>query len=60
MTARGKEAGGSTLRGMGYVLTVYHPYGFEEREVVQTPWGEEVMVCEWALKGAKARSTSRI
>lgn len=31
-------------------LGFYLARGFEEREVARTPWGEEVVVCERALR----------
>ena len=30
-------------------LGLYRACGFEEREAAQTPWGEEIVVCEWTL-----------
>ena len=36
-------------------LGLYRACGFEARETAQTPWDEEIAICERALQGADTR-----
>ena len=35
-------------------LGLYRACGFEERDAAQTPWGEEIVVCERVIESSAA------